>query len=124
MSKLKQTIVVVDDDAGMNQALTRLLKAAGFGAVTFRSAEDFLQAGCAEKAECLILDIHLPGMSGFELRRQLTHTGIEPPVIFITAYDDLASRQQAEQAGAVGYLAKPFPGRNLLDLLGKALSPR
>jgi FixJ family two-component response regulator len=121
--KLEQTIVVVDDDAAMNQALERLLNAAGFRAVTFSSAEALLQDGCAGKAECLILDVHLPGLSGFELRRCLALSGITPPVIFVTAYDEPTSRQQAEQAGALGYLSKPFPGRALLALLDQALNP-
>jgi FixJ family two-component response regulator len=121
--KIKHTVVVVDDDAGMKQALMRLLDAAGFKAVTFPSAEACLEEGCA-KAECFILDIHLSGLSGFDLRRQLVQSGIKAPVIFITAYDEACSRKQAEEAGAVGYLTKPFPGRTLLELLAKAVAVR
>jgi FixJ family two-component response regulator len=114
MSKPEKNIVVVDDDAEMNQAIKRLLNAAGFCAVTFESAEALLVAGPLADAGCLVLDVHLPGLSGFELHRQLKEKGLAVPVIFITAYDDPASRMQAMEAGARAYFTKPFPGHSLL----------
>jgi FixJ family two-component response regulator len=121
VTKLESTIVVVDDDPSINQALTRLLDAAGFKTVTFSSAEALLETTWAAQAQCLLLDIHLPGLSGFELRRHLVQAGVRAPVIFVTAFDEKSSRQQAERAGAAGYLIKPFSGRLLLDLLAKGL---
>lgn len=121
MSALKQNIVVVDDDPEMNQAIRRLLSAAGFCAVAFDSAEALLEASPVPAAACLVLDIHLPGFSGFELHRKLRQSGSETPVIFITAYDDTESRAQARDAGAIAYLTKPFPGKNLLAAIVKAV---
>ena len=122
MSKSKQNIVVVDDDAEMNQAIKRLLNAAGFSALTFESAEALLGAGMVASASCLVLDVHLPGLSGFELHRKLREKGFAVPVIFITAYDDPGSRAQARDAGAIGFFTKPFPGQSLLAAILKALS--
>ena len=117
----RQNIVVVDDDAGMNQAIERLVKAAGYRAVTFSSAEELLEAGAAINASCLILDVHLPGLSGFQLWRRLEEERMTPPVIFITAYDDPASRAQARDAGALAYFTKPFAGQNLLKAINGAV---
>ncbi|MBV9492481.1 MAG: response regulator [Verrucomicrobia bacterium] len=116
-------IVVVDDDPSISLALKRLLTAAGFDATTFGSAEALLQAGVTTDVDCLILDVHLPGLSGFELRRRLVNVGAATPVIFITAHDEPAVRAQAEQAGAVAYLVKPFPGRGLLAAVNRAVRP-
>jgi len=107
MPDIRPHIVVVDDDEDMNHAIQRLLNAAGFGAATFRSAESLLEQGAGATADCLVVDIHLPGMSGFELCRRLKQDGAEAPVIFITAYDDPANRAEAEASGAAGYFAKP-----------------
>ena len=120
MPNQNQTIVVVDDDPEMNQAVKRLLNAAGYRAVTFPSAEALLEAGAAAEATCLVFDVHLPGLSGFELRRHLREGGTEPPVIFITAYDDPASRAQAEDAGAIAYFTKPFPRQIFLAAIDRA----
>ena len=117
----RQNIIVVDDDAGMNLALQRLLNAAGFRAMTFPSAEALLESEAAASAACLVLDVHLPGLSGFELQRRLQENGSARPVIFITAYDDPASLAQAQGAGAIAYLTKPFPGRKLLAAVSQAL---
>ena len=116
-----RNIVVVDDDAGMNQAIKRLLKAAGFQALTFPSAEALLEAGSADTAACLVLDIHLPGLSGFELSRRLQQNGSRSPVIFVTAYDDPASLAQAVDLGAFAYLTKPFLGQNLIAAINEAV---
>ncbi len=118
-SKLK--VIVVDDDAGMNQAIGRLLDAAGFNVVTFASAEALLEGNAAASAACVILDLHLPGMSGFELQQHLKGQGVKTPIIFVTAHDNLSARDQADKAGAVAYLTKPFSGKTLLDKVCYAL---
>jgi FixJ family two-component response regulator len=123
MSNPKLNIIVVDDDAQMNQAIERLLNAAGFHAVTFPSAEALLAAGAVANAACMVLDIHLPGLSGFELRQRLELDGARPPVIFITAYDDPASRAQAQEADATAYFTKPFPGQSFLTAIDQAIHP-
>jgi len=118
----KGAIVVVDDDDGLRQALGRVLSAAGFRAETFASAEVLLECEGAHGAACLVLDVHLPGRSGFELRRELVRTGgAQPPVIFITGHDDPAARAQAEALGAAGYLPKPFAGRTLVAAVARAV---
>src|SRR5262249_6370353 len=113
-------IVVVEDDASMCQALERILHAGGFTAVSFASREAALQADPA--AGFLVLDIHLPGMSGFELYRRLALSGEAVPTIFITARDEPEVREEAESLGGAGsYLLKPFSGRSLLDAITRAL---
>jgi len=116
------TILVVEDDASVSQAIERVLRAGGFVAVPFVSAEAALEAGAVAAADGLVLDIHLPGMSGFELYRQLAGAGKPTPAIFITARDEPATRNEAEGLGGAGsYLPKPFSGRNLLDAVSLAL---
>jgi len=124
MPNQDQMIVVVDDDPGMNKAIERLLTAAGFRAVTFPTAEAVLEAGSALTAACLVLDIHLPGLSGFDLHRRLEESGRPPPVIFVTAYDEESARENAIQAGARGYFTKPFSGRSLLSAIAKAIETK
>lgn len=122
MSHLKQKILVVDDDSEMSHAISRLLNAAGYCAMAFDSAEAFLKANSMTGAACMVVDIHLEGLSGFELRRQLNQKGVQAPVIFITAYDDSALRAQAHDAGAVAYFTKPFTGKSLMAAIAKAIN--
>jgi two-component system, LuxR family, response regulator FixJ len=115
-------ITVVDDDSSVRKSLARLLKAAGFEAMTFASARDFLEGGgLAPAPECLILDIRLGGMNGFELYEHLMATACNVPVIFITAYDDAPTRERARQTGSAGYLHKPFEQHALLGAIYRAL---
>lgn len=106
----------------MGQAITRILRAGGFEVVMFGCAEAALEADVAKTADCLVLDIRLPGISGFELCRRRAQCGSEAPVIFITAHDEPAFREEAERLGARGFLTKPFAGRTLLDAVVQALS--
>jgi len=121
MQSQNRNIVVVDDDAEMRLAIERLLSASGFLAITFHSAEALLDSNAATNAACLILDIHLPGFSGFDLYRRLRERGHEIPVIFITAYDDQDARTQANELGAVAFLNKPFRGQQLLAAIKEVL---
>ena len=117
-------IVVVEDDESMSQAIERVLRASGFVALTFASAEAALEAGVATASDCLVLDISLPGMSGFDLYRRLVSASVQLPAIFITAHDDPAIREEADRLGARSYLPKPFSGRTLRDGVTKATSCR
>lgn len=117
-------IVVVEDDASMSRAIARILRAGGFTATTFASAEAALEADAATAADCLVLDIQLPGMSGLEFYRRLALGGAEVPAIIITAYDEPAVREEVERVGARSCLSKPFAGRTLLDAVGEALRSR
>jgi FixJ family two-component response regulator len=115
-------IVVVDDDSSMSQAIERLLVTSGWKARSFASAEDLMVWDQRAGMAFLILDIQLPGMSGLDLHEHLASSGICPPVVFITGYDQPYFRQRAEQAGAVAYLTKPFPGQLLTDAIRRHLS--
>jgi FixJ family two-component response regulator len=111
---------VVEDDAGMRAAIHRLLQIEGFETLLFDSAEALLASGAASRAQCLVLDLNLPGMSGFELQSHLAGSGIAPPVVFITAHDLPKLRRQALASGS-GYLVKPFSGSALVDEVNRAL---
>jgi FixJ family two-component response regulator len=115
-------IVVVEDDRGMREALERLLRAAGYGTEMYSSAEAYLDGGGCPGADCFILDVHLPGLSGFELREKLQEGAAQPPVIFITGFDEPDSRERAHRLGAAAYLPKPFPGRDLVDAVNEAVA--
>lgn len=99
-----------------------MLNAHGFPTEAYRSAETFLSRDGARKFGCIVLDIHLGGMSGIELRRRLNELGINFPVIFITAVDDDALELEAVQAGCIAYLHKPFPAALLIGAINKALN--
>jgi FixJ family two-component response regulator len=123
-SQPSRTVVVVEDDVGMRTAIARLLRVAGFESLAFGSAESLLATTAADSAGCLILDVRLPGLTGFELYDRLTTAGSTPPVIFISAHDEAAGRAQADRVSAIAYLSKPFPGRSLLDAVARALDRR
>lgn len=116
MSLAETDIIIVDDDLSMSQAIERLLSAAGWRARSFASAEALLASEACAAAAIIIVDIHLPGISGLELARRLVADAhpIAPPVIFITAQDRPATRDQARRAGGVAYFTKPFAGGELI----------
>jgi FixJ family two-component response regulator len=116
----RKTVVIVEDDASLCVAMTRVLRVAGLVPVAFASAEALLAADKTESPVCFVIDLHLPGMSGFALRDQLAGAGSLPPVIFITAFDEPEARALAAKAGAAAFLAKPFSGRALIDTIQQA----
>ena len=117
-----RTVAVVEDDPSMRTSVERLLNAHGFPTESYRSAETFLSRDGASEFGCLVLDIHLKGMSGIELRRRLNNSGVKFPVIFITAVDDDALELEATQVGCVAYLHKPFPAALLIGAINKAFA--
>jgi FixJ family two-component response regulator len=121
MHTQKKVVAVVDDDQSMLNAAESLLDAHGFTTMKFPSAEEFFGSGEVMRADCLLLDIHLDGASGIELRRQLkvSHPGL--PVIFMTALDDDVIRHQALEAGCVTFLHKPFPAHELIEAIKRAV---
>ena len=118
---MQALVSVVDDDVSVRKSLERLIRSARLEPRVFASAEDFLNSDQPCKADCLISDVRLPGMSGIELHRHLLASKCELPVIFITAHgsDDLA-RLEAASDWTVAYLIKPF-GDELLDAVDMAL---
>ena len=118
---LRKLIFVIDDDPGMRRTIERLLKVYGFDVELFESAETFLANANLRDGGCLVLDIHLGGMSGIELMHKLALSGISVPVIFITGKDGEIARNAALEAGCVAYLTKPFAAKLLIDAIEKAL---
>lgn len=117
-------ISVIDDDASARRGLCRLLRSVGFAANAFASAEEYLSSDQPENADCLLLDIRMPGMSGIELLRQLVANHSEVPVIFITAHEEENERAQTLGGNAREVLIKPFSEEALLNAINKALTVR
>ena len=122
MTDQQKTVCVIDDDPDMRKALERVLSVHGYRSCSFASIAEFHADAKPHEALCLILDIHLKGESGFDLKRQLATTAPALPVIFITGRDSEASREAAQQLGGVAYLLKPIGSKALLDAL-EELSP-
>src|SRR5262245_14398375 len=118
----RKLVVVVDDDKTMLRSLERLLNASGFDTEVFPSAESFLARTDAREAACIVLDIHLGGMSGIELRRRLAASGSPLPVVFMTAFDDETPPREGGEAGCIAFLRKPSPARSLIGAI-KSASP-
>jgi len=115
-------ISVVDDDIWVRDSLDSLIRSVGMEVRVFASAEEFLGSANAGKADCLILDVRLPGMSGIELHRHLLAGRYNVPVIFITAHaSDEGARSEAKSDWTVAYLSKPFSEDELLDAVNTAL---
>ena len=117
-------IGVVEDDPSFRRALRRLLSAAGFSVAVFASAEEFLasESASAGATACLVLDVHLGGMSGFDLQQRLATAGVPIPAVFITAHDDPVTRERARSG--VAYLQKPFREAALIGAIQQALEGR
>jgi len=110
------------DNAGFLKGVARLLAHNGIESRTFASAEALLDSGSAQTATCLLLDIHLGGISGIELQRRLAASGSKCPVIFMTGNDNDATRNEAMDAGCIAYLRKPFAQNVLLNAISKAVA--
>jgi FixJ family two-component response regulator len=117
----KTLITVVDDDADVREALTGLMKSQGYPVIGFASAAEFLAQPNVRATSCLIADVHMPGMTGFELHKRLLEVGHDIPTIFITAFPDDSDRVRALSDGVIGYLAKPCKARILLASVQMAL---
>ncbi len=110
----------MDDDSAVRDALSALLRVAGFNVDLFASAEAFLSSAPLLGLGCLVLDVRMPGMSGLELQEQLASSGAPLPIVFITAHADASLRARALAAGAVDFLQKPFSDDALLAAIGRA----
>lgn len=115
-------ISIIDDDESVREALWGLVRSVGFAVSTFASAEEFVNSDQLGDADCLILDVCMPGMSGIELQRQLVAGHSAVPVIFITAHEDEGIRAQALRGGAEAVLIKPFSEEALLSAIQAALN--
>jgi len=115
-------VSVVDDDESLRRSLRNLLGSVGFRVETFASAEAFLQSLHHQHTGCLVLDLRMPGMNGFDLLQHLSGMGSRIPVVILTAHGEEEARQRAMQAGAVAFLSKPFNGKALLEAVRTALN--
>lgn len=121
MIEEKSVVYVVDDDPFVREALERLLRSAGFDAMTFPSAIEFLDFNLPDTPGCVILDIKMPTLSGLDLQDRLTETGFSFPIIFITGHGTVPTSVKAFKAGAMDFLEKPFEEKELLDAVGRGI---
>lgn len=116
-----KTVYVVEDDTSLRNAVRRLLKCAQYRVLAFASAEEFYRSDFKDNPGCLLLDIRLPGLSGFELQEQLLASGVQMPVIFLTGQDRAGMEEQAMRLGASAYLRKPVDEDTLLGAIQLAM---
>jgi FixJ family two-component response regulator len=114
-------VLVVDDDPGVREGIKTLLDSVSLQSKTYASASDFFASKLSDQVSCLVLDVRLPGLSGFEFQTELAKRHINIPIVFITAYGDIAMSVKAIKAGAVEFLTKPVRGEELLDAVRAAL---
>ena len=124
MAKDQSMIYVIDDDASVRKAFGRLLRSANLDAETFSSAEEFLSSPKQKENACIIIDIRMPGLSGFDLLERRASERIRIPVIAISAHDDAETREHARELGAVGFFRKPIDDQALLDAIHWAIGER
>jgi len=114
-----KVVAIVEDDASLLRSLERLLNTLGFDTKSYASAEAFLSDATGSEPRCLITDIKLPGISGIELRRQLSASGSRVSVIFMTSFDDENLKNEALATGCIAYLQKPFAASALVEAIGR-----
>ena len=126
MRTIDTSVYVVDDDASVREAVGSLIRSAGFRVRTFESAQEFLASPRAEVPSCLVLDVHLPGLNGLDLQRELARADVQIPIIFLTGHADIPTSVRAIKAGALEFLTKPFADEDLLNAIrdGIALDRR
>ncbi len=115
------TVFIIDDDRGMRQAIHDLVESVGLRAESFASGEEFLHKKHNSRPSCLVLDVRLPQMSGLDFQRRMAETGMQIPIIFVTAHGDIPMSVRALKSGAVEFLTKPFRDQDLLDAIQHAL---
>ena len=123
MPKAQPRVAVVDDDMSVRKALARLLSASSFDIDTYGSAREFLaalQGPDGFPPECLVVDLHMPDITGLELQRYLTRFGIKIPTIIITAYNEPGTSERCTAAGASAFLLKPVNGSTLIAAINSA----
>src|SRR5882672_10804604 len=122
MSGRSAKVFVVDDDVTVCVALSRMIRAAGLQVETFGTAAECLGADRLKDADCLVLDVHLPDLSGLELQASLTELGFDLPIVFITGRGDIPMSVRAMKAGALEFLTKPFDNQQLLDAIAQGIA--
>jgi FixJ family two-component response regulator len=122
---IRSVIAVVDDEESVRKALSRLMGTAGYDVKTFESGDAFLACVAAQRApDCLVLDLHMPGLSGFDVQARLARTTPAIPIVVITGHDIPEAGERVLAAGASAYLRKPVDGQVLLDAVASAIVAR
>ena len=122
MAVSEATIVVIDDDPEVREALGSLLRSVGLQVRLLASVPEFLQTGRPSGPTCLVLDVRLPGRSGLDFQRELTSANIRLPIVFMTGHGDIPMSVQAMKGGAIEFLTKPFRDQDLLDAIQVGLA--
>src|SRR5262245_37529517 len=122
MTLPKHIVVAIDDDRRVRDSIQSVLESAGYEALMFGSAEEFLDSGALPRASYVIADVRLPGLDGLELQRRIRQRRTQLPVIFITAHDDEGIRQRALRDGAAAFMVKPFDAAKLLERIDRAVN--
>ena len=117
----RSVVCIVDDDSSIRDALCTLIRSVGLEVQTFTAAPEFLNAALPDVPTCLVLDVRLPGLSGLDLQRELSRTGVNIPIIFISGHGDIPMTVRAMKAGAVEFLIKPVREQDLLDAVTQAI---
>jgi len=116
-AKSRGVVYVIDDDESVRKSLKRLLRSADLEVETFSSAEEFLSSSRKDQNACILIDIRMPGLTGFDLQKRLLSQGVRMPVLVISASDDWQSREHARELGAVNFFRKPVDDQALLDAI-------
>ena len=114
-------IFIIDDDRSIKNAFFLLLRSAGFAARAFSSAQEFMDYPDFSNGDCIILDLRMQGMNGFELMKKLISEGIHTPVICVTAFDDAKNREKARELGSAAYFTKPVDDQALIEAINRAV---
>jgi FixJ family two-component response regulator len=117
----RASVIVVDDDADLREALGNLFRSVGLATSLFGSATELLQAKLPDGPCCIVLDIRLPGVSGLDFQNQLVKLGIHVPIVFMTGHGDIPMSVRAMKAGAIDFLVKPFRDQDMLDAVAIAI---
>ena len=121
MNDAEPTVFIVDDDPSVRRSIERLVRSMGFAVQTFASAKEFTDHVRVEGPSCLVLDVHLPDLSGLDLQRELARSGVQIPIIFITGRGSIPMSVRAMKEGAVEFLTKPTRSRDLLVAIQTAI---
>ena len=113
----KPTVLIIDDDLGIRESISSLVRSVGFQTKLMASVDEFLQSGRPQGPCCLVLDVRLPGRSGLDLQRELAERNVRLPIIFVTGHGDIPMSVQAMKGGAIEFLTKPFRDQDLLDAI-------
>src|SRR5271167_5124574 len=124
MSESVSEVYVLDDDVSVREGVASLIRSVGLKVRTFASTQEFLASLQKERPSCLVLDIQLPDINGFELQQELTAKGVQIPIIFLTGHGDIPTSVRAIKAGALEFLTKPFDDEYLLEAIQEGMRAR